>query len=164
MILSISIYVTFAILMLPVWSYLHERSHIEAFKKTTGLISYKIIMLPGWYMGKFYWARVKKELPRPPTKEEQAIISGAPYRMASSSVILLPIGPLLPDCMFWFWSIFWGAALVDIAVNACGNHENTDIQKLSRATGEDVLTIRLERFSMVALAVVLLLLVIDLTS
>jgi len=123
----------FVVLTYFIWAYIHEYSHLSAIRHTIGISKYEIRIIPHKHEGRFYWARITYKCIAHPTEYDLARIAFAPRVPAFVAALMFPIAPLLPDTVFWFWSVFFAGGIVDTITGSIGWNENSDLQKVARA-------------------------------
>lgn len=122
---------TTALLSWPLWTILHELSHIVAASFYSTLSEVK------WYLyphkdeeGNFFFARVQWSWAEPALSPIQwASIHSAPRLMNFVAALLVPLSFLFPEPWCYIWLVLWGASLVDLFVGSLGISEFTDLRR-----------------------------------
>ena len=115
-----------AILVYPLWMWIHEMSHIKMADRLIGVIDYKMKLYPHKFGGQWWWAFVFYKLPREPNRHEQFLISSAPRIPDIIACLLTPIA-------FYFHlfpiGILLAGGIIDLFVGSIGRSSLSDLQK-----------------------------------
>ena len=119
-----------------VWAFIHEISHVIAYKRTVGLYGYELFLYPHIYDNHFYFARVTCCLKRRPSNAEQVIISMAPRLPDAVSAIFLLLVMLSVPRAFYvdFLIIFLLGGVVDLFVGCLGIGSRSDLRVASQSS------------------------------
>jgi hypothetical protein len=129
------------LLVFPLWSIIHELSHITAAKLVFHDISpWKIIPWPHKHEGKFYWARCSYTIPLSASYyDEQSDVWSAP-RIADWVLggIFIIVGIFYPIAL-----IFAVGAVIDIFVGTLGIDKQSDIQLEATLSNKNIWSLRI---------------------
>ena len=115
-----------AILVYPLWMWIHEISHIRMADKLIGVTDVEMKLYPHMYGGSFWWAFVFYRLQRAPRKQEQFLISLAPR---IPDLIACALAPLAFLFGIYPLGILLAGGIIDLFVGSLGRSPLSDLQK-----------------------------------
>lgn len=129
-------YCVFSLIAWPIWTLIHEFSHLAAAKLIRPILSWKLYPIPGMYEGNWYWARITWVYQLPEMSGWEVFFTSIAPRMPGIVAgILFMFLSLLSGPFQILWIIFWGFGLIDFIWGSIGRSPASDLQKASEAVG-----------------------------
>lgn len=122
-----------AILSFFLWATIHELSHLLMAKVLVGATLVDLKVWPHTYNGTFYWASIRYDRKREPTRLEDALIHLAPRIPGAAAAVAFPFTALLPSSWCWFVGVVVGASLFDIGNGSVAWSDGSDGKRAAEA-------------------------------
>ena len=128
------------VLAYPVWSAIHEESHILVADQVIGVNSVRRELYPQISDNRLYWAKYHFNYDRKPTIHEIGLLSIAPR---GPDLFAAVVAPMLWSLGYHALALLAYGGVVDLIVGSIGTNYNSDLQRASRGLGIKVWKLRL---------------------
>jgi hypothetical protein len=134
-----------ALISYPLWTFLHEASHVLVASLMSPLKEVRWWLYPHRdEAGSFFFARVQWLWESQPTHNKWwwAALYSAPRAMNLIASVFFPLSFLFETPWSFAWMILWGAGLIDFFVGSIGRSEHSDLRRTASVLSFDPIVLR----------------------
>lgn len=140
----------------PLWTFLHEASHVLVARMMSPLREVRWWLYPHRDEdGNFFFAKVQWLWETQPSDSKWwwAALYSAPRAMNLVAAVSFSLTSLFNSPWSLVWMVLWGAGLVDFLVGSIGYSEKTDLRRTASALGLDPWVLRVVGFCIIVTSV-----------